>query len=133
MQVNRINQSNQQTNFKGAYFKVANLCWSTHSGFDVSADYIMDMFVKTPQKKCLLLQAKDLLLKIDFDQWAKRGSKPADLPVILTDKEVAKFEELKDSESQREFLNRLLRFIGCKYEQDLTIVPVENDVFLNHI
>lgn len=133
MQVSGVNQFNQQTNFKAAYFKVANLCWSTYSGFDVSADYVRDMFSRTQTKKCLLLQARDLLLQFGPEQWGKRGSKPADLPVILTDKEVAKFEELKDSESRREFLNRLLSFIGCKYEQDLTIVPIENDAFLSYI
>ncbi len=129
----QINNNQQQINFKEAYFKVANICWSTHAGFDVSADYVRDMFVETQTKKCLLLQAKDLLVKFDFDQWAKRGGKPEDMPVVLTNKDVDQFEELKDPESKREFLNRLLDWIGCKYEQDLTIVPVENEAFERYI
>lgn len=135
MQVNRMNQINQQTNFTSAYTKYFNT-WQAYvknpKGYKA---------VGTLPLQCLRVIFKDakprmgLLLndagaKLKIGGWSDRplGS----LPVALTQEEAQEFSRLTELAEKIEYLNKLFAD-DYKFSNELKIQTIDNQQFMDFI
>lgn len=120
MQVNRVNQSNQQTNFGSTYLELAHQWLNARSGQRTSANVVRKAFNKAPIKQGLILKPERLFVRSDY--WTDDGK--TSLSVVLTERDSAKFAKLKGI-ARRNFLLRLLAK-NVTIEGRLRITPVKD-------
>lgn len=135
MQVNRVNQLNQQTNFTSAYTKYFN-SWQAYVKRSVEYKRIGEPPVECV--KAIFSEAKSrigLLLndngaKLNIGIWSDRpvGS----LPVALTQEEAQEFSRLTEFAEKIKYLNKLFAD-DYKFSQGLTIIQVADAKFMTYI
>lgn len=107
MQVNRINQSNQQTNFKAAYAQLKPGQWMNLADkFEIPSLMAMGIFAKATKRLDLTLTSGRVPLGGDVYGCM------SPFPVVLTESEVERFNSLSEHSSrQRKFLKDLFKGI----------------------